>query len=156
MTTHPTSTPVSTIPGLMRTMVHGKIHRVTITGADVHYVGSITIDADLLDAADILPGQQVDVVDINNGARLTTYTIAGQRGSGVIQLNGAAALLVNPGDLAIIIAYSSIPDEYARTWQPHVVFVDQDNHIIERGTHPGLVPEDHPAATSQGLKSSRQ
>lgn len=140
--------------GLTRTMVHGKIHRVTITGADQHYVGSITVDADLLDAADILPGQQVDVVDVDNGARLTTYTIAGERGSGVIQLNGAAALLVNPGDLAIIIAYSHMPDDMARTWQPHVVFVNEHNHIVECGTNPGAVPEDHPAAARHGLTSS--
>lgn len=139
---------------LMRTMIHGKIHRATITSADLNYVGSITVDADLLDAADILPGQQVDVVDVNNGARLTTYTIAGERGSGVIQLNGAAAHLVNVGDLAIIMAYSTMPDSMARTWQPKVVFVDHNNHIVERGSDPGAVPEDHPAAQANGLRSS--
>ncbi len=144
----------TSVDGLMRTMIHGKIHRATITGADLHYVGSITVDADLLDAADILPGQQVDVVDVNNGSRLTTYTIAGERGSGVIQLNGAAAHLVNVGDLAIIMAYSSMPDHVARTWQPSVVFVDQDNRIVECGSDPGAVPQEHPAARAQGLKSS--
>lgn len=144
----------ASMDGLMRTMIHGKIHRATITGADVHYVGSITVDADLLEAADILPGQQVDVVDVNNGSRLTTYTIAGPRGSGIIQLNGAAAHLVNVGDLVIIMAYSSMPDSVARTWEPSVVFVDADNRIVEHGSDPGAVPEDHPAAVAQGLRSS--
>lgn len=137
-----------------RTMIHGKIHRATITGADIHYVGSITVDADLLDAADILPGQRVDVVDVNNGARLSTYTIAGERGSGVIQLNGAAAHLVNVGDLVIIMAYSQMPDAQARTWKPRVVFVDEHNRIVDKGGDPGAVPEDHPAARAQGLRSS--
>lgn len=141
-------------PEIMRPMIHGKIHRVTITGADIHYVGSITIDEDLLDAADIAPGQQVDVVDVNNGARLTTYTIAGERGSGTIQLNGAAAHLVNVGDIAIIMAYSHVPESRVRSWQPKVVFVDEKNHIVEEGTNPGLVPENHPAALAQGLKSA--
>lgn len=143
-----------TTPEIMRTMIHGKIHRVTITGADLHYVGSITVDQDLLDAADIAPGQQVDVVDVNNGSRLTTYTIAGERGSGIIQLNGAAAHLVNVGDIAIIMAYSHVPESRVRSWEPSVVFVDENNRIVEQGKYPGLVPEDHPAAQAQGLKSS--
>ena len=143
-----------TTPEIMRTMIHGKIHRVTITGADLHYVGSITVDQDLLDAADIAPGQQVDVVDVNNGSRLTTYTIAGERGSGIIQLNGAAAHLVNVGDIAIIMAYSQVPESRVRSWEPNVVFVDENNRIVEQGNHPGLVPEDHPAAQALGLKSS--
>lgn len=146
--------PRALVDGLIRTMIHGKIHRATITGADVHYVGSITVDADLLDAADILPGQQVDVVDVDNGSRLTTYTIAGERGSGVIQLNGAAARLVSVGDLVIIMAYSSMPDSLARTWTPSVVFVDAHNRIVEQGTDPGVVPEAHPVAQAQGLRSS--
>lgn len=143
-----------TLPEIMRTMIHGKIHRVTITGADLHYVGSITVDENLLDAADIVPGQKVDVVDVNNGSRLSTYTIAGERGSGIIQLNGAAAHLVNVGDIAIIMAYSQVPESRVRTWQPHVVFVDEHNRIVEQGSNPGAVPEQHPAAAVQGLKSS--
>ena len=89
---------------LLRTMMTGKIHRATVTQADLHYVGSITVDADLLAAADVLPGQQVDVVDVTNGARLTTYAIAGEPGSGQVCVNGAAAHLVHPGDVVILIA----------------------------------------------------
>ncbi len=112
-----------------RSMAVGKIHRAKVTNADLHYVGSITIDQDLLDAADIYPGQQVEVVDVNNGARLSTYTIAGERGKGEIQLNGAAARLVAPGDLVIIIAYALVPESEARSLQPRVVHVDDQNRI---------------------------
>lgn len=143
-----------TQPEIMREMVHGKIHRATVTSADLHYVGSVTIDADLLDAADIAEGQRVDIVDINNGSRLSTYTIAGERGSGVLQINGAAAHLVNVGDLVIIIAYSHVPESRVHTWKPSVVFVDAQNRIIETGANPGEVPEAHPAAQAQGLKSA--
>lgn len=114
----------------MRTMMSGKIHRATVTDADINYVGSITVDADLLQRADILPGEQVDVVDVNNGSRLTTYTIAGTRGSGTIQMNGPAARLVVPGDLVIIIAYSTVDEETARNLTPHVVHVDANNHPV--------------------------
>lgn len=141
-------------PEIMREMVHGKIHRATVTSADLHYVGSVTIDADLLDAADIAEGQRVDIVDIDNGSRLSTYTIAGERGSGVLQINGAAAHLVSPGDMVIIIAYSHVPESRVRTWKPSVVFVDAKNRIVETGANPGEVPEDHPAAQALGLKSS--
>ncbi len=110
-------------------MAIGKIHRATVTGADVDYVGSISIDSDLLEAADIYPGQQVDVVDINNGARLTTYTIVAPAGSGTVQLNGAAAHLVSVGDLVIIMAYASMSDEEARTHRPKVVLVGEGNTI---------------------------
>ena len=88
-------------------MLKSKIHRATVTQADLHYVGSVTIDADLMDAADLLEGEQVTIVDIDNGARLVTYAITGQRGSGVIGINGAAAHLVHPGDLVILIAYAT-------------------------------------------------
>ena len=132
----------------MRRMMTGKIHRITVTGADLHYVGSITVDADLLEAADILPGQEVDVVDITNGSRLTTYTIPGERGSGICQLNGAAAHLVNKGDLVILITYSLLEESVARTYEPHVVFVDENNAMIELGNEPGQVPSGH------GLESS--
>lgn len=116
---------------MQRTMCKGKIHRATVTQANLNYVGSITIDADLLDAADIYPYEKVQVVDINNGARLETYTIAGARGSGVICLNGAAARLVSEGDLVIIISYAQYSEQEIRTLEPHIVFVDADNHITE-------------------------
>jgi len=121
-------------------MLIGKIHRATVTRADLHYVGSITIDADLLDAADLLPGQQVDVVDVTNGARLTTYVIAGDRGRGGVGINGAAAHLVHPGDVVIIIGYGMLTDAEARTRAAQVVFVDADNRIAALGTDPGDVP----------------
>ena len=143
--------PVSEI---MRSMIQGKIHRATVTGADLHYVGSITIDEELLDAANIAPGQQVDVADVNNGNRLSTYTIAGPRGSGVIQLNGAAAHLVNLGDLVIIMAYCQVPESMVKGWEPAVAFVDADNHIVEVGSSAGTVPEDSDRARELGLKSS--
>jgi len=121
-------------------MLIGKIHRATVTAADLDYVGSITIDADLLDAADLLPGQQVDVVDVTNGARLTTYVIAGERGHGGVGINGAAAHLVHPGDIVIVIGYGMLTDAEARDRAAHVVFVDADNRIVELGTDPGDVP----------------
>lgn len=126
---------------LQRPMMIGKIHRATVTQADLHYVGSITVDNDLLQAADLYPGQQVDVVDVTNGSRLTTYVIPGEAGSGQICINGAAAHHVRPGDLVILIAYGMIADAEARHYLPHVVFVDGDNKIIERSNEPGLVPE---------------
>ena len=125
---------------LVRTMMTGKIHRATVTRADLHYVGSITVDADPLGAADILPGQQVDVVDVTNGARLTTYAIAGEQGSGQVCINGAAAHLVHPGDVVILIAYGGLSDAEARTYEPHVVLVDAENRIVDVGDDPGQVP----------------
>src|SRR6185437_15029967 len=102
---------------MYRTMLKSKIHRATVTQADLHYVGSVTIDEDLMDAADLLPGEQVAIVDIDNGARLETYVIPGQRGTGVIGINGAAARLVHPGDLVILIAYGIMDDAEARTFE---------------------------------------
>lgn len=125
----------------MRTMMTGKIHRITVTGADLNYVGSVTIDADLLDAADILVGQAVDIVDITNGARLTTYAIPGERGSGTMTINGAAAHLINEGDLAIVISYSLLDEGECRNYHPHVVFVDANNQVLEVSDEPGQVPE---------------
>ncbi len=119
----------------------GKIHRATVTQADLHYVGSITVDADLLDAANLYPGQKVDVVDVTNGSRLSTYVIPGERGGGQICINGAAAHLVDPKDTIIIIAYGMMADAEARHYLPHVVFVDADNKILERSHEPGLVPD---------------
>lgn len=125
----------------MRQMVTGKIHRATVTGADLNYVGSITVDAKLLEAADILPGERVDVVNVSNGNRLSTYTIPGAPGKGEIVLNGAAAHLVSAGDLVIIMCYGILDDETARSFAPKVVFVDEKNRIVEISDQPGLVPE---------------
>ncbi len=121
---------------MLRTMMKSKIHRATVTRADLHYVGSVTVDEDLLDAADLLPGELVHVVDITNGARLETYTIAGERGSGVIGINGAAARLVHPGDLVILIGYGQLETAAARALRPSVVFVDGDNKILDLGSDP--------------------
>lgn len=115
----------------LRTMVSGKIHRARVTAADLHYVGSITVDENLLDAAGILPFERVQVVDVDNGARLETYAIAGARGSGEVQLNGAAARLVHPGDTVIIMAYVQVADPVPADWHPRVVLVDAtDNSIV--------------------------
>lgn len=126
---------------LQRPMMIGKIHRATVTQADLHYVGSITVDADLLDAADLIPGQQVDVVDVTNGSRLSTYVIPGEPGGGQICINGAAAHLVHPGDVVILIAYGMLSDADARTFLPNVVFVDEQNRIVEVHDEPGQVPD---------------
>jgi aspartate 1-decarboxylase len=122
--------------GMYRTMLKSKVHRATVTHADLHYVGSITIDADLMDAADLLPGEQVAVVDVTNGARLETYVIEGERGSGVIGINGAAAHLVHVGDLVIVISYAALPDAEAKAYEPKVVFVDAANRIVHEGSDP--------------------
>jgi aspartate 1-decarboxylase len=113
----------------MRTMLKGKIHRATVTQANIDYEGSITVDPMLLEAADILPFEQVHVLDINNGARLQTYAIEGERGSGVICMNGAAARLVDEGDLVIILAYDLVPEAEARDHRPNLVYVDERNQI---------------------------
>jgi len=121
---------------MQRTLLSGKIHRATVTQADLHYVGSVTIDRDLMDAADILEGELVHIVDIDNGARLETYAIEGQRGSGVIGVNGAAARLISPGDLVIIMAYRNVDDAQARDFRPRVVHVDERNAIVDLGSDP--------------------
>jgi aspartate 1-decarboxylase len=112
-------------------MFKGKIHRAVVTEANLNYVGSITIDSDLLEAAGILPGEKVQIVNNNNGSRLETYTIKGEAGSGMICLNGAAARLVQPGDSVIIIAYCYLDAKEAETFEPKVVFVDENNKIVE-------------------------
>ena len=117
-------------------MFKSKIHRATVTHADLHYVGSVTVDEDLLDAADILPGELVSIVDVTNGARLETYTIAGERGSGVIGINGAAAHLVSVGDTVILITYAQMSTAEARDYVPTVVHVNAANRIISLGTDP--------------------
>lgn len=116
---------------MRRTMLKSKIHRATVTASDLHYVGSITIDPDLLEAADILPHEQVHVVDVDNGARFETYTLVGERGSGVIQVNGAAARLVHTGDTIIVISYADYSREDLTAYEPVVVHVDRDNAIIQ-------------------------
>ncbi len=121
---------------MYRTMLKSKIHRATVTQADLHYVGSLTVSADLLAAADLLPGEKVDVVDVTNGARLSTYVIEGPAGAGVIGINGAAARLVHPGDLVIIIGYAQVEDAEAATLQPSIVFVDADNRLVHTGHDP--------------------
>jgi aspartate 1-decarboxylase len=118
----------------MRIMMKSKIHRATVTQADLDYVGSVTLDAALMEAADLLDGEQVAIVDITNGARIETYVIPGPRGSGVIGINGAAAHLVHPGDLVIIMSYAMLDDAEARTLQPRVVHVDADNRIMKIGS----------------------
>lgn len=127
---------------MQRTMLKSKIHRATVTQADLHYVGSLTISKDLMDAADLLPGEQVDVVDIDNGNRLTTYVIEGPADSGIIGINGAAARLISPGDLVIIIAYGVLEDSEAAAFEPSIVFVDADNKAIELGHDPAHVPDE--------------
>ena len=122
-------------------MLKSKIHRATVTQADLHYVGSCTIDADLMKAADLLEGEQIDIVDINNGNRLTTYAITGEAGSGVIGINGAAARLINPGDLVIIIGYAQYSDKELADYSPRVVFVDEGNNILENGEDPAHAPD---------------
>ncbi len=120
---------------MLYTIFHGKIHRATVTEANLNYMGSITIDEDLLEQAGILPGECVQIVNNNNGARLETYTIAGKRGSGVICLNGAAARLTQIGDTVIIIAYAMMDEKEAVGFIPKVVMVDEKNHPVKiRGT----------------------
>ncbi len=116
---------------MLRTLFKSKLHRATVTEACLNYVGSITIDEDLLDAAGILVNEKVQVVNNNNGARLETYVIPGKRGSGVVCLNGAAARLVQPGDKVIIITYAIVDDREAKEFKPTVVFLDDHNRIVE-------------------------
>lgn len=115
---------------MYRTMMKSKIHRATVTEANLNYVGSITIDEDLMDAADLLENEKVQIVNNNNGARLETYVIVGERGSGVVCLNGAAARLVQPGDTVIIISYAMMSAEELATHRPTVVFVDETNKPV--------------------------
>jgi aspartate 1-decarboxylase len=116
---------------MRRRMMKSKIHRATVTDADIDYVGSITVDRDLMDAANLLEFEQVAVVDIDNGARLETYVIEGERGSGAICLNGAAAHLIHPGDTVILISYAEVDDaELAGGWEPTIVHVDTANRQI--------------------------
>lgn len=117
----------------MRKMLRGKIHRATVTGADLHYEGSVTIDADLMDGVGLLPHEAVHIWNVNNGERFETYAIPGQPGSGVVCINGAAAHKVEVGHLVIIAAFGWMTDEEAREWKPRVVFVDERNRPVDIG-----------------------
>lgn len=128
------------MPPVTRTMLKSKIHRATVTDANLSYVGSITVDADLLDAADIRPYEHVHIVNINNGARFETYAIEGARGSGTICLNGAAARLAQPGDLVIVLSYAQYAEADVPAFEPIIVHVDESNREIEP------LPEAVPAA----------
>jgi aspartate 1-decarboxylase len=128
---------------MRRTMFKSKIHRATVTHSDLHYVGSLTVDLELLDAADLLPGELVSIVNVNNGARFETYLIAGERGSGVIGVNGAAARMAHQGDLVIIISYAQMSTKKARVYEPSVVHVDADNRLISIGTDPAEAIRDN-------------
>ena len=122
---------------MMRVMLKSKIHRATVTQADLDYVGSIAIDVDLMEAADLLEGEKVAIADITNGARLETYVIPAPRGSRTITINGAAAHLVQAGDLVIIMSYCLLEDAEARALKPTVVHVDEDNRVVSLGNDPG-------------------
>ncbi|MBA3834958.1 MAG: aspartate 1-decarboxylase, partial [Sphingomonas sp.] len=122
---------------MMRVMLKSKIHRATVTQADLHYVGSIAIDLALMEAADLIEGEQVVIADISNGARLETYVIPAPRGSRMIGINGAAAHLVGQGDLVIIMSYAMLDDAEAKALKPRVVHVDDDNRIVTLGSDPG-------------------
>ncbi len=134
---------------MQRTMCKGKIHRATVTQANLNYIGSITIDQDLLDAANIYPYEQVQVVNLNNGSRLETYTIAGARGSGVICLNGAAARLTSEGDKVIIISYAQYTEEEIRSLVPQIAFVDENNRLTEKKDVPLIEMLSEPVVEEQ-------
>ena len=126
---------------MQRNMLYAKLHRVTVTEADLSYVGSVTIDRTLLATARLLPGEQVDVVDVTNGNQLTTYVTEGEARSGQIYINGAAAHLIQPGDIAIIISYARTDEAQTRAFVPRVVFVEQDNRIADIGGDPAFAPD---------------
>jgi aspartate 1-decarboxylase len=133
-------------PPKYRTLLSGKIHRATVTQADLHYVGSLTVDRDLMEQAGLVEGEKVQVLDIDNGNRLETYLIAGERGSGVIGVNGAAAHLVHPGDLTIIVAYQQVPESAVAEHVARVVHVDGANRVVAVGADPA---QPVPGAVSQ-------
>lgn len=140
----------------MRTMVLSKIHRATVTGADLHYEGSVTIDTELLERADILPYQEVDVWNITNGERFSTYAMAGQRGSGVLCINGAAAHKARTGDMVIIASFGVMTEEEARDWTPRLVFVDAHNKPKESRTeHAGQADLENAWVQTDGGSDNR-
>lgn len=140
---------------MRRTVLKSKIHRATVTAASLDYEGSLTIDLDLLEAADILPNEQIHVWDVANGSRLTTYALPGERGSGVIQVNGAGAHLVKPGDLVIIATFTTLRTKEARKYEPVVVFVDEKNkEKREPIEETPIVPQSEaPPAESNGTQT---
>jgi len=116
---------------MLRMMMRAKLHGATVTEVNLNYVGSLTLDGDLMERLDILPNEMIQVLNLNNGARLTTYVISGQRGSGVVALNGAAARLAHPGDRVLVVSYALMDDEEARHCRPKVALVDERNRIVE-------------------------
>jgi len=136
---------------MQRTLLGGKIHRATVTQADLHYVGSITIDKNLMEAADLVEGEQVQVVDIDNGARLVTYAIEGPAGSGVIGINGAAARLISPGDLVIIMSFHLVDERERAGHRPRVVHVNARNEIVALGSDPSAPVPGMPGQLSGAL-----
>jgi len=135
---------------MLRTMLKSKIHRATVTGADLDYVGSLTVSRDLMDAVDLLPGELVAVVDVTNGARLETYVIEGERDSGSICVNGAAAHLVHPGDIVIILAYAQLSEDELDGHRPKVAHVDPQNRIVVVGGDPAAPLEAQPVSKLPG------
>ncbi len=117
---------------MLRTLVKAKIHRATVTQADLNYVGSLTIDLDLMEMCDILPNEQVHIVNVTNGHRMITYAIEGERGSGVMCLNGAAARHGQKGDIIIVMTFGHFDEKEARTWKPQIVVVDEANRAVEK------------------------
>jgi aspartate 1-decarboxylase len=136
---------------MRRMMLMGKVHRATVTDANLDYEGSLTLDPDLMDAAGMLPYEQVQVLDVNNGSRLTTYLIEGERSSGQVIINGAAARLVSPGDKVIVVAYAEMEDEEARSHTPKVVLVDRANRPITSPSH-GAAPDGSAGGSAGGSK----
>jgi aspartate 1-decarboxylase len=134
---------------MQRQMLKSKIHRATVTGCDADYVGSVTIDRDLMDAADILPNELVHVWDITNGARMVTYAIEGERDSGEMRINGAAALLVNEGDLVIVATYADYDEQDLETYAPVVVHVDADNRTRLVDSHPEILLAHGPSSPDE-------
>ena len=116
---------------MFRTLMRAKVHGATLTGANLNYAGSLTLDSDIMDRLDILPNEMVQVLNLNNGSRLTTYAIPGEKGSGVVVLNGAAARLGQPGDKVLIVTYATMSEEEARGFRPKVAIVDERNRILE-------------------------
>lgn len=139
---------------MQRTLMKSKIHRATVTGADLSYVGSITLDPELMALADIVEHEQVHVLDIDNGARFETYAIAGEPGSGAVVLNGAAARLVQPGDKVIVITYAQYDAAEVAEHEPHVVHVDESNRPLALGRHALTLAPDS-AAAGAGAGPSR-
>ncbi|RAM37313.1 aspartate 1-decarboxylase [Arthrobacter globiformis] len=138
-----------------RKMLKSKIHGAAVTQANLHYVGSVTVDLNLLDAADILPGELVVILDLTNGARLETYTIAGERGSGVLGINGAAAHLIHAGDTVVLLTYAEMTREEAHAHRPAVIYVNDRNSIIQVATDPSVpAPSGRAPASSPSHRSS--